>query len=489
MLNNRKWKRRAAAVCLGLSVFVFFEALCRITGWGTESSAAGNFTEFNDTRPLFRLSDNQQTWQVAENHRLYFSEESFPAKKRQNEFRIFVFGGSTVQGRPFSIPTSFTTFLEIGLRQANPNTTWEVVNCGGISYASYRVLPIVKECLQYKPDLYIVCTGHNEFLECITYANVKSPHSLLASGYSWLNKLNSFHLAEQTWQHLSTTSATAQPTVSISMPQEVDAMLDHKGGLDAYQRSALHADHIDGEFRNNLQKMVNVAQAAKVPLMFISPASNLRDCPPFKSEFLATTNVQTQLNIVKMIRDAVETLPSNSSKAVQLLQSATENDSAFALSWYQLGHALVAANRVDEAAMAFAQARDEDVCPLRMTSQLSATLRAVADENHITRLDADTLLQGKSRNKIVGNAVLVDHVHPSFGSHRDIAEALVETMAHHNWIKVENAGWKSAARIDFENHLQSLDNIYFLSGRRTLETLRIWTQGRGDGAALETPAP
>ena len=62
-------------------------------------------------------------------------------------------GGSTVQGRPFSIETAFSTWLELSLTAADPSRIWQVVNCGGVSYASYRLAPIVDESSCYKPDL------------------------------------------------------------------------------------------------------------------------------------------------------------------------------------------------------------------------------------------------------------------------------------------------------------------------------------------------
>ena len=86
----------------------------------------------------------------------------------------YCLGGSTVQGRPYAIETSFTTWLELNLRTADPRYQWEVVNCGGVSYASYRLVPILRELLAYEPDLFIICTGHNEFLEDRTYASVKA---------------------------------------------------------------------------------------------------------------------------------------------------------------------------------------------------------------------------------------------------------------------------------------------------------------------------
>lgn len=473
---------RAAAVLLGLSAFAVFEGLCRITGWGAESAATSDFAEFADKRPLFVRSDDSAEFQVADNRRLYFAKESFPAVKQANEFRIFVFGGSTVQGRPFSISTSFTTFLEIALRQINPSIKWEVINCGGISYASYRLLPIVKECLNYQPDLYIVCSGHNEFLECITYTDARHASGILADSYGRLNQLNSFHLLQNAFNFVTRKPPSTDTPNFLS--NEVDAMLDHQGGLDAYHRSALHAEEIELGFESNLVRMIAIADAANVPLMFIAPPSNLRDCPPFKSEFSAATDATTQQKISEKLNQAFELISTDTTSAVRLLISATEDDPAFAISWYQLGRALIQQNRIEEAHAAFIRARNEDVCPLRMTSDLKTTLLNVASSYQIPLMDAEKLLSARSRNGIPGDAVLVDHVHPSFGSHQNIAMALIDMMEANNWIEIINSEWRIAATSDFENHVQSLENMYFLSGRRTLETLKLWTQGRGDGPPL-----
>ena len=60
------------------------------------------------------------------------------------------------------------------LMGCDPSTTYQAVNCGGVSYASYRLAPLVKEVLAYQPDLVIVMTGENEFLEDRTYQSVKT---------------------------------------------------------------------------------------------------------------------------------------------------------------------------------------------------------------------------------------------------------------------------------------------------------------------------
>ena len=50
-----------------------------------------------------------------------------------------------------------------------------MINCGGVSYASYRLGPILDEVLGYEPDLIMLYTGHNEFLEARTYPRLIEP--------------------------------------------------------------------------------------------------------------------------------------------------------------------------------------------------------------------------------------------------------------------------------------------------------------------------
>lgn len=466
------------AVLLGLSIFPIFEATCRLTGWGATTLSACAFEEFGAARPLFTL--DQAEYRIAQNRRLYFADESFPAEKSPATKRIFIFGGSTVQGRPFSIPTSFGTFLKIGVKHADPDTEWQVVNCGGVSYASYRLLPIVRECVRYQPDLFIICTGHNEYLECLTYHEAISASPMRREAHNWLASLHSVRLLRSLMQPGTSKTLNGQQAKKRLLPEEVDALLDHEGGLGVYTRQALHHDDITTQFGSNLQQMVKICRNNDVPMMFVSPVSNLGDCPPFKSQFGDTVSTEARQRITAELKQASELQKDDVEGSIRLLKSIVEDDPAFAFSWYQLGRSYRMANRIDEARTAFVRARDEDVCPLRMTSALDERFRLVAMDNDVSYLDLQPLMQSHSRQGIVGDDVLVDHVHPSFRSNQLIALELISQLG-----LGKRDGWSAAAEADFDAHLQSLEDHYFLSGRRTLQSLQAWAAGRGDGPPLQ----
>ncbi|MEZ6127790.1 MAG: tetratricopeptide repeat protein [Planctomycetaceae bacterium] len=482
-LKSRPIIFRLTAVLLGLSVFPAFEGVCRVAGWGTETVKVDAWQQFAGTRPLFERTPDGTSYRIAANRREFFADDYFPASKGTNTRRIFVFGGSTVQGRPFSIQTSFTTFLKFGLSHAVPDTRWEVVNCGGISYASYRLLPIMQECLAYEPDLFIVCTGHNEFLECVTYSKVINTQPMVNHGRRWLDRLQSFRVIRKFVSDNIEPATSESNNDRTQFPEEVDALLDHQGGLERFTRTALHRSEIAQQFAENLQHMVELTSAADVPLIMMSPPVNLRDCPPFKSEFSADTSAADRDQVASELKTAGDKLAHDVAESITLLKHATQLDPAFAFSWYQLGRACLQAKQIDLAKEALQRAVDEDVCPLRMTSDLQRAMRRVVERNGIAFLDVQPMMEAGSRLGIVGDFVLADHIHPAFGSHQQIGlELVVQVAAKLN--RSTTPDWKPLAQKTFDNHMQSLDDLYFLRGRRTLANLRAWTQGRADGPPL-----
>jgi len=74
-------------------------------------------------------------------------------------------------------------------------------------------------------------------------------------------------------------------TQTTVLPADVNAHLDFEKGLDRYQRDSRHKQLIIEHFELNLRQMILLARAARVPMVLVNPVSNLKNCPPFKSDF------------------------------------------------------------------------------------------------------------------------------------------------------------------------------------------------------------
>ncbi len=289
--RRRKLAFRLLAVLIGLSPFLITEGLCRIFDWGRPELQDDPFVGFSGVRPLFVPNSAGDRFEIAPARRRFFCPDSFSAKKPPGEFRIFCLGGSTVQGRPYAKETSFTTFLQLALQAADASRKWRVVNCGGVSYASYRLVPILQEVLRHDADLVIVCTGHNEFLEDRSYAHLKNPGVVARAGQV-ASHLRTYNLLRSGYLRLRGDSAEGTSADRPSpdrpvLPEEVEALLDYRGGLENYVRDDAWRQGVVEHYRYNLNRMVEICRQAKVPLLLACPVSNLRDCPPFKSEHRA----------------------------------------------------------------------------------------------------------------------------------------------------------------------------------------------------------
>ncbi len=489
--SGRLWLFRFGAVLLGLALLVGFELLCRVVGWGRPDDVVDPFVGFQEIRPLFVLDAEGEhgppgtRFHVAPGRRLFFADDSFLAQKPRNGVRIFCLGGSTVQGRPFSKETSFTAWLRLALEAADSRRTWEVVNCGGVSYASYRLVPILKECLSYQPDLFVICTGHNEFLEDRTYGRLKQPPAALLFAHRLLARTHSYWLLRQVVSRLR---GEPQPGRSVRplLPAEVDALLDHQGGLELYRRDAAWRAAVVAHFEFNVGRMVSLARRAGVPVVLVLPPSNLADCPPFKSQHRDGLTEAERTRWQKLVSQARSLYRSDLSAAVELLRQALQIDDRFAATWFELGKCLETLGRYEEARAAFVRARDEDICPLRMSTPLQRALRRVARQTATPLIDAHALLEQHSPEPILGDYLLVDHVHPSFRGHQMIANRLCRFLAERGWVELP-PDWPERRDRRYASHFESLDRMYFLRGERTLETLRAWAAGRAQGPPLVRP--
>lgn len=482
---GRRTLFRLLAVAIGLSIFPLVEGICWLIGAGEPDTRDDPFVGFSDLQPLFVHDADSNEFRIPESRRRFFAIDSFPAEKSANTTRVFCLGGSTVQGRPFSKETSFTTWLRLALEAAEPDRNWEVVNCGGISYASYRLVPILEECLQYEPDLFIICTGHNEFLEDRTYGNVRDATPLVSVPHQWLARTRSYHIYRDALLSLTGDNREQPKTI---MANDVDALLDYHNGLQAFHRDESWRNGVIQHFAFNIDRMLSIAGDAGVPVILVRPPSNLGDTPPFKSEHRADLSDSEQAEWDALIAQFRTEMGVDPTQALTTLDAALAIDDQYAATHFWRGRELEELGRFDEAHAAFVRARDEDICPLRILTPMERSLAAAAKRSGTPLLDAHQLLEKETRNGILDNSKLVDHVHPTFGGHRRIALALLKLMQDAALVQPEG-NWQAAAERAFNDHFDFLPQIYFLRGEQNLEGLRYWSQGLADGPPIETRFP
>ncbi len=179
------WRRKLAwGFTTALGFFVFLELTLAVFGVRPARDTRDPFVGFAPGVPLF-VRDGADF--VTNPLKLtFFNAQRFPAEKSRQAFRVFCLGGSTTYGHPYDGRTYFGTWLQRYLQEVAPDRDWQVINCGGISYASYRVALLMEELAAYQPDLFIVYTGHNEFLEERTYGRIRHRHPAVQRLLRWV---------------------------------------------------------------------------------------------------------------------------------------------------------------------------------------------------------------------------------------------------------------------------------------------------------------
>lgn len=465
----------ATVLCLAV-----LEAGLALTGVTPAIDRSDPYVGFAGSSPVFVLdaafvsdstSGDSARMVTAHNKLAWFNEQHFVRQKASGTCRVFCLGGSTTYGRPYDDTTSFVGWLRELLPQVAPETRWEVINAGGVSYASYRVARLIEELVQYEPDLFVVYTGHNEFLEDRTYSDLRQSAPLLHGLSAAVARTRIGGLARQ----LLVDRDQSQSDSRFQLSDDVDTVLDHTVGPTSYQRDLDQRRRILEHFEINLSRMVSLAHAAGAKMVVVTPASNLKDCSPFKSQhsdkLLASAQ---QLKSWTQLYEHGRQLDRNGehADALKTYLQAGRLDPQFAELHWRTGRVLLNLHQRDEAHAAFVRAVDEDICPLRAVSEIPAIVRRVADHWNVPLVDFEQLVADLSQqvngHVSSGDELFLDHVHPTIQTNGQLARAIVERLIESGVIESRSApnselmnkvAQRIESRTDPQQHAVALRNL------------------------------
>jgi len=469
------WQAFVLPLTAILVFFLLLEGGLALFGIKPALQTEDPFVGFASHAPLFVPAPGSKGGQVlttASNKKDYFNRQSFPQEKGPGTYRIFCLGGSTTYGRPYDDTTSFAGWLRELLPEADRSRKWEVINAGGISYASYRIAHLMEELINYQPDLFIIYTGHNEFLEERTYRKLRDIPPLVRSAASLLARTRTWSAMSTGLQKLNI-HPQSEKEDRVNLAAEVDTILDQSVGPERYTRDDSLQENILKHYRISLERMVQLARSVGAQVIFVTPASNLKDCSPFKSQHTDGINkADLQRSEELLLMSTPFAWEKEWGGILQLLDEAVELDPRFAELHYRRGQALLGLGRFEEAKKTLRLARDEDVCPLRALTPMRRIVTEVAREQGVMLLDFEDLLQQRMQStkgySILGQEYFLDHVHPTIEGHKILAVALIEAMGNQGLVQ-PGPGWGEGAiaavaakiegGIDQETHGRALANL------------------------------
>lgn len=138
----------AAELALRLAGFAFTPPPLRPPCLAAGSCGEAKAGLFENRRGTLSLKPEYYGW---------FNPQSFPARKPAGEYRVFLFGGSTV----------YNLYGDTSKPFSEGGRNVRVINLGGNSFGLARLMPVFREALEYDPDLVLFYSGHNEFVDVV----------------------------------------------------------------------------------------------------------------------------------------------------------------------------------------------------------------------------------------------------------------------------------------------------------------------------------
>jgi Tfp pilus assembly protein PilF len=353
------------------------------------------------------------------------STEYFKVPKPAGTFRIFCLGGSTVVGYPYWHNASFSSFLRERLRRIFPGRDIEVINLGMTAIDSYTVLDFVRELPAYGPDLIIIYDGHNEFYGALgagslgivshfrpwvlTYLRLLHFRTvlLLREGYAWLREAMRGE-GEPVGKGPTLELLAGRQLIPIHSPMYEDTR------------------HI---FESNLKDICSIAHEHHIPVLLSTQVSNLRDRPPFASEAPIGLSAETRSAFDRQLDLASKAIGDQHwTAALKESEAALVIDSSHAWTHFAVATCLDLLGRTREARMEYMKARDDDQLRFRTSTDFNRVIAQMKDTTTIGVVDMEQVFMANSADSLIGNSLILDHLHPNSFGHFLMGKAYAEAM-------------------------------------------------------------
>ncbi len=327
-------------------------------------------------------------------------KDLFLKEKPKNGYRIFILGESAAAGFPYGNNVTFPRILQRRLSDIFPEKKIEVVNTALTAINTYTQLDFMDEILEHHPDAILIYTGHNEFYGVLGVGSVESlgKNRWIVNTALALQKFRIYILMRDVLSALqnlvSKENANLKSDPSATLMERIVAKkiipLDSKD----YQLGL-------NQFRENLREIIVKAQKAGVKVILSELVSNIKDNEPFES---------------------IET-----------------KDAPSAIDVYKTASTFEKLGKYEEAKRNYYYAKDLDALRFRAPEDFNNILHSLADEYNVPIVPMKQYFESHSPNNIIGNNLMLEHLHPNIDGYFLMADAFFETMRKEKFI---SAHWQ-----------------------------------------------
>jgi tetratricopeptide (TPR) repeat protein len=373
---------KAISFLLPFLVLFLLEGGLRIFHYGYDTS-------------LFMEYPRDQRYQVLNPNasRKYFTDpamaptgnsEPFKKIKDENTCRIFVLGESTTIGYPYFHNGSFHRWLQYRLMRTFPGRSFEIINLSVTAVNSYTVLGFAKELVDDQPDAVLIYSGHNEYYGTLGVASTSrlSGNRTLIRLLLAMRRLRLTQLLTNGYRKLAGLFSTGKNYSGETLMQVMVADGHIPYGSAAYQRGL-------DQFETNMDETLKLFSDRHIPVYISNLVSNEKDMKPFVS--------------------------------VEPNDNAANN--------YSLGRLAYERGDTGQAGAYFTKAIDLDGLRFRAPSAMNGIIARLCSKYRDAHLvDAHSEFRDWSAGRLIGNELLLEHVHPNLKGYALLSDAFYQEL-------------------------------------------------------------
>ena len=376
-------------LALPIAVVALLEFGLRLAGFG------------RDLEPLFIPSPQQPAYLQA-NPRVvtrFFNDPAqapsvsietayFRAQKPPGTFRVFVQGESSAAGFPYGLGASLAGALDQRFERAFPGREIEVISTAMAAVTSYALLDFADEIIAQRPDAVLVYVGHNEYLGILGVGSTLRVASrpALTRVFLAVRELRLFQAMSRLLGGFTSPSGPASGAAG-------DTLMGRVAGERSIPLNSLLYQRGLEQFEGNLGRLLAKYRAAGIPVFVGTLVSNERDQAP-----------------------------------LAVLAGAEAESAGAAKTAYVAAQDAEQAGHFDAARDGYAWARDLDPLRFRAPSTFNETVAAVAQAHDATVVDVHAAFLKASPNGLIGESLLLEHVHPNLEGYFLLADAFFDAM-------------------------------------------------------------
>ena len=363
--------------------------------------------------------------------------------KPKGELRIFLYGESTMHGcflYPKSTPDVWLRNYLHDLLPPERAGKIKIVNFGRLGTNSDFIDETFRDTVLYKPDLAIFYFGHNDLAQLkhrkryLTSSPLRDRMEMLvlqvARNSCFLASVKRSLIRMKMLRHARKdlrAEEQSQEQPLKAMDAEIDLL---------YPGSKLH-DRCTKDFKENLYKIIAVAERKSVPVIFFKMISNVKDIEPFYSAHLLPLTKEELEHWNKLHSQQSHWMHQKKYRqALPLLRRMIRIDPTHAETLHAYGTCLYETGEYGRAKEFFYKAIDYDLIPIRAKTIINETYEELDAQKfpHVAVIQTPLFFEQASAHGIIANELIDDPVHPNIRGYALMARTLVKTMEQRGWL-------------------------------------------------------